>query len=299
MDAQNRRSVGRDYKPDVMNIRLAILILCSFATQAQSPIEQDVLYQTVDGVELRLDIATPEGKGPFPAVVCLHGGGWSMGSKRSFQKMLPQFAAGGYVAASIQYRLAPKFRFPAQIDDVRSALQFLRLNAKRWKIEPARIALVGASAGAHLALLAGFREVPREESVQAIIDISAPTDLRDWRMKDTAENALLKTTRKTSDSLVAELLGTTNRSDAIVAEASPILQIRQSNPPVLIFHWREDQAVAAEQAERLIEALKKQSIPHEVVWFEGKGHALNGPRVETIVPRSILFLNTTLGTERK
>lgn len=282
-----------------MSIRLAIVILWSLlAAQAQS-VEQDVLYQTVDGVELRLDIATPEGAGPFPAVICLHGGGWSMGNKRSFQKMLPQFAAQGYVAASMQYRLAPKFRFPAQIDDVHSALRFLRSNAKQWKIDPTHIALLGASAGAHLVLLAGGRDTGREESVQAIVDISGPTDLRDWRMNENAESALLRTTGKTSDSLVAELLGTTDRSNAAVIQASPVKQVRKGNPPVLIFHWREDQAVAAAQVERLLEELERKSVRHEIAWFEGRGHALNGPGVETIVPYSITFLNSVFRSERK
>lgn len=272
----------------------AVMILWSSVAAVAQTLEQDVLYQTAGDVELRLDIVTPDGNGPFPVIVCLHGGGWSMGNKRSFQKILPQLAAKGYVAASIQYRLAPAHRFPAQIEDVRSALRFLRANASRWKIDPARIALMGASAGAHLALLAGFQSAPGEEAVQAIIDISAPTDLRDWRMKETAEGTLVRTTGKTSDSLVAELLGTTNRSDAIVAQASPVTYVRKGNPPVLIFHWRNDQAVASEQAERLIEELKRQSVPYDVIWFEGKGHALSGPGVDTIVPRSIAFLDTAL-----
>ncbi len=274
----------------MMRTLLPLVLLWIATAAAAPPVEQDVPYQTISGTELHMDIAVPDGDGPFPAVVCLHGGGWSMGSKRSFLKTLPELAAGGYVAVSVQYRLAPGAKYPAQIEDVRSALRFLRLNAKKWKIDSAHIALLGASAGAHLALLAGFQKAAPEESVQAIVNVSAPTDLRDWRMNETAEGTLVKTTGKTSDSLVSELLGTSDRRAPIVAQASPITHVRSDGPPVLIFHWKEDQAVAAGQAQRLIEELRSKSARHEVVWFEGKGHALNGPGSERIIPRTIEFL---------
>jgi acetyl esterase/lipase len=258
--------------------------------------DADVLYRTVDGVELRLDIALPEGAGPFPAIICLHGGGWSMGSKSSFRKIIKEFAASGYVAATIQYRLTPRFPYPAQLDDTLEAIRFLRTNADRWKIDRNRVVVLGTSAGAHLALLAGFAAAGTKDQVQAIIDISAPTDLRDWKMQEDADRNLRTTTGKSGDMLVTELLGTADRNPQKVQDASPLLQVRRGVPPVLIFQWKDDRAVPAVQAERLAGALETAGVRFEMVWFKGRGHALMGAGVETIVPRTVAFLQKVLGT---
>jgi acetyl esterase/lipase len=256
--------------------------------------DADILYRTVDGAELRLDIAVPEGPGPFPAIICLHGGGWSMGSKGSFRKVIKEFAAKGYVAATIQYRLTPRFPYPAQLDDTLEAIRFLRTNADRWKIDASRLVLLGASAGAHLALLAGFAAAGTKDQVQAIIDISAPTDLRDWKMQPDADRTLRNTTGKSSEMLVSELLGAADRDPAKVHAASPLLQVRRGISPVLIFQWKDDRAVPAVQAERLARALEAAGVRSQMVWFEGRGHALMGNGVETIVPRTVTFLQTVL-----
>jgi len=253
-------------------------------------IEPDVVYRTVNGVELGMDVAVPEGSGPFPVVICLHGGGWSMGSRKSFHGIIVDLAENGFVAASIEYRLAPAARHPAQVEDIRAAIRFLRANAVRWNIDRARVVLMGASAGAHLALLAGLPRKDRATSVQAVIDVSGPTDLRDWRMNETAERALRDSTGKSSDDLIADLLGVSTRSGPIVESASPVTLVRPESPPVLVVHWKEDQAVPSSQAERLLAALARAKVHSEAVWFEGRGHALNGPGVEQIVPRAIEFL---------
>jgi acetyl esterase/lipase len=218
-----------------------------------------------------------------------------MGSKGSYRKILPELAANGFVAASIQYRLAPAGRFPAQVEDTLEAIRFLRANAAKWNIDGSRVVVLGASAGAHLALLAGFASAGTRDAVQAIVNISAPIDLRDWKMTEEADRALQKTTGKSSETLIVELLGTSDRGAQIVRDASPLLQVRQNVPPVLTFHWKDDRAVVAEQAERLVTALEKSEVPHETVWFEGRGHALMGAGVETIVPRTVAFLNRLFG----
>jgi acetyl esterase/lipase len=269
---------------------LPLVSLCALLLAAQAGFDADVVYRVAGGAELCMDIATPEGTGPFPAVVCLHGGGWSMGSRRSFHPAIREFAAKGMVAATVQYRLAPGAHHPAQVDDVCAAVSFLRRNAARLRIDASRMVLMGASAGAHLALVAGLRAPDAGCAVQAIVDVSGPTDLRDWRMNEIAEGTLRKTTGKTSDDLVADLLGTRSRSGPAVDDASPVLLVGPKSPPVLVIHWKLDQAVAMEQPERLLEELSKAKVPHEAVWLEGKGHALNGPGADQNVSRTIEFL---------
>lgn len=269
-------------------IRCALLWF-SLASLAAADLTE-VVYSRAGGVELRMDIAVPEGAGPFPAVVCLHGGGWSMGSKKSFHRALGEFAAQGVVAATAQYRLAPGARFPVQLDDVRAAVRFLRAHAAEWKIDPARVSLLGASAGGHLALLAAFRQAGSPDAVDKVIGISGPTDLRDWRMGPGPEENLRQTVGKSGAGLLVDLLGETDRSAPVYAAASPVAQVRPGLPPVLLFHWKEDQAVAAEQAARLAARLAEAGVPCQAVWFEGRGHALLGPGVERIVPETVRFL---------
>lgn len=265
-------------------MRLAPLLVCFSALAAEPALHIELPYQTIAGEQLKLDIAVPQNSpGPHPLIVCLHGGGWSMGGKTSFRKYLPQFAQLGYAAAAIQYRLAPAHQFPAPVDDIHAAIRYLRANAARWNLDPKRIALLGASAGAHLALLAGFEN---RSLVNAIVDISGPADLRDWHMGPVAEAALLKTTGKTSRLLVQEFIG-----PADPALASPVALVRPGLPPVLVVHWKLDQAVAAEQPQRLLNALAQANVPAQAHWLEGKGHALAGPGVEQIVPLTVQFLN--------
>lgn len=212
------------------------------------------------------------------------------GNKNSFHKILGELAAGGYAAATVQYRPAPAHRFPAPPEDVREAVRFLRDNAARWNIDRSRIALMGGSAGGHLALLLGFADAGTPGAVQALIDLSGPTDLRSWRMESEAELALRKTTGRTAERLREDYLGAADRSAPIFAQTSPVANLRPGAPPVLIFQWRDDRAVPSSQAEMLARALEENGVRHELVWFEGKGHALNGPGAGEIVPRTLRFL---------
>lgn len=217
-----------------------------------------------------------------------------MGNKRSFHGIIRGLSEQGFVAATVQYRFAPGARHPAQVEDIRSAVGFLRESAARWKADPAKVVLMGASAGGHLALLAGLPSAALPSPVQAIVDISGPTDLRDWKMNENAERTLRETTGKTTESLLSDLLGTAARDAEIVRRASPVTLVNSKSPPVLIFHWKEDQAVALSQAERLVTALSAARVQHEIIRFEGRGHALNGPGVEQIVPLTVRFLRRVL-----
>src|SRR5262249_40671632 len=115
-------------------------------------------YATHDGVALQGDLYLPKGTGPFPALVAVHGGGWQQGVRGQFQFWGPYLAAHGYALFTISYRLAKKGTktFPHAVHDVVAAVQFLRANAADHRIDPERLALFGASAGAHLASLAAL-----------------------------------------------------------------------------------------------------------------------------------------------
>src|SRR5581483_11615346 len=104
----------------------------------------------------QLDMARPKnGDGPFPAVVCIHGGGFRAGSRQGYDGLCLRLAQRGYVAVTASYRLAPQFQFPAAVHDVKAAVRWLRANAKKYHIDPERIGVTGGSAGGHLAQFLG------------------------------------------------------------------------------------------------------------------------------------------------
>ena len=127
-------------------------------------VQRNVLYATIDKQRLYLDLAMPKEGGPYPCVVMFHGGAWEAGSRKNLSvghkdkngrvmpSVIERVASRGYVAASVGYRLAPKFKFPAQIEDARAAVRFLCANAKQYDIQPDKFAAAGFSAGGHIAL---------------------------------------------------------------------------------------------------------------------------------------------------
>ena len=138
----------------VMSLAVAVMVLLARSPQPPGTVvlEKDVVYCTVEGKPLKLDIARPKaGEGPFPAILCIHGGGWRAGDKSEYLQAIFELSQQGYVAATVQYRFAPKFPFPAQIHDVKAAVRYLRGHARRLRIDPDRIGVMGASAGGHLA----------------------------------------------------------------------------------------------------------------------------------------------------
>jgi len=250
-------------------------------------------YQQIAERELKLDLALPPEGGPdAPVVVCLHGGGWSMGHRRSFHRVIRQFAAHGLAAAAVEYRLAPADKYPAQVEDVRSAIRFLRMNAARWRLDASRVAVMGASAGAHLALLAAYAPHRAEEAVQAVIDISGPTDLRCWKMQPEAERNLETTTGKTTAKLLEDFLGSAARGDAKLWEASPLAYVRPGAPATLIFQYEDDRAVPADQAEALARELSASGVRYELIRLQGRGHALSPNSVQRIMQETLRFLTS-------
>jgi predicted dienelactone hydrolase len=127
--------------------------------------ETGIEYANPDDEHLQLNLARPaRGPGPFPAVLCIHGGGLCRGRRESCDKLCMKLAERGYVAATMSYRLAPRYRFPAAVHDAKAAVRWLRANAEKYAIDPDRIGATGASAGGYLAQFLGVTpRVPRFE----------------------------------------------------------------------------------------------------------------------------------------
>ena len=145
-----------------------LAILCISAVGADF---KDVEYGQVDGVQLTLDAHVPDGDGPFPAAILVHGGGWVAGDKQQYITYIFQpLSDAGFAWFSINYRLAPQFKFPTDGDDVESAIRFVRANAAKYKVDPSRIALIGESAGGHLVSYVGARN-QADSRVAAVVSM--------------------------------------------------------------------------------------------------------------------------------
>lgn len=250
----------------------------------------NLTYATIGDVKLQLDLAMPkEGDGPFPAIVFIHGGGWSGGNRHSFRAKIEEAARRGYVAVTISYRLTqpdpesgkPKEPFPAQLHDCKAAVRWLRAHAEEFKIHPNRIGVMGASAGGHLSLLVGLTsgsdklegeqgDLDQSSRVQAVVNVFGPTDL--VRHFETAPGAV--------GFLKGLCNGTPDTARDTYEAASPLKYVTRDDPPVLTLHGDKDQLVPLEQAQLLDERMKAVGGKHELVVLKDQGHGFNGDAVQ-------------------
>ncbi|HTR84007.1 MAG TPA: alpha/beta hydrolase [Reyranella sp.] len=223
-----------------------------------------VFHEQVDlGGGLKADISVPAGKGPFPVVLYLHGGGWSFGSARSTLKVGMTFADHGVMAVNLDYRLAPEHPFPAALDDVRAAVDWIGRHAADYGADGSRMAVGGDSAGANLALAAALREPEAfRRRLSALLLLYGVYDL----------NAALERVNN-HPGLVAQVknyAGATAISDPLV---SPLFAEMPSNlPPCLIIEGSVDRFVGGEAA-ILATKLARAGVRHELMIVDGMPHA--------------------------
>ena len=241
-------------------------------------LETDVVYGTADGVPLRYDFyRTKRAPGAAPAVVLVHGGAWMRGDPSQAAGNALHFARLGISTVSISYRLAPAHRFPAPLDDVRRGLRHVRAHAAELGIDPERIALLGLSAGAHLAMLAHVSpgiealvpELPAElepvsERVRAVIVHYGPYDLAPLRGRAVTVSDI---------DPVGALLGPRARDAGWVELASPVHHAARATAPVLLIHGTGDTVVPYRQSELMHAALVAAGKPSELLLLDGAPHA--------------------------
>jgi acetyl esterase/lipase len=235
----------------------------------------DVVYAHADGVPLRYDHYRPtRAAEPAPVVVLVHGGGWTNGDPSQAAGNALHFARRGIATVSISYRLAPAHRFPAPLDDVRHGLRHVRAHAHELGVDPGRIALLGLSAGAHLALLAHLaRGVPE-------LTPSLPPELRD--VSEEVRAVMLHygpydmTRRKLGVDgwdPIGELLGPRVDDPVWLRLASPAALAAHARAPILLIHGTGDKVVSHRESVRMHEALRAAGKESELVLLEDAPHA--------------------------
>ncbi len=230
-----------------------------------------------------LDLYLPENREkPVPLIIWIHGGAWLGGSKNGPSPAL-RFTADGYAVAHLGYRLSQEAPFPAQINDCKAAVRWLRANAKKYNLDPDKFVAWGSSAGGHLVALLGttasvaelegtVNDLKESSRVQAVVDWFGPTDFL------TIGNAESDIAHNAPDSPESKLIGGAipeNKEKA--AKASPITYVSKDAPPFLIMHGDHDRTVPFNQSEVFYAALKKAGVDVTFLPMKGAGHGFGGP----------------------
>jgi acetyl esterase/lipase len=243
-----------------------------------------------------LDLYLPSEKPAvsLPVVMWIHGGGWKSGAKE--QCPLIFLAGEGYAVASINYRLVHEARWPAQIDDCRAAVRWLRENADKYGLDARRIAVAGGSAGGHLAALLGTLDLPSDEKtsskIGAVIDFYGPSDL--LTMPDNVPS-IGKSDNDLATSNGARLLGGIIRDIPDRAKsASALYHVSRDDAPFLIIHGTEDKKVPLDQSQRLHDALQKAEIRSRLQLIDGAGHGGKAYETDEIKNMVRVFLREVL-----
>jgi acetyl esterase/lipase len=241
---------------------------------------------------LAADIFIPDGRGPFAAVLLVHGGAWESGARQELEGVATAFVKAGFAVVNVDYRLAPAFRFPAPLHDLQQAVRWVRTNAARFRIDSERIGAFGYSAGGHLvALLATVGkgdplEAPYggpDTRLRAAVAGGAPTDLR-----------LYGNGRGCPEFLG----GTAMELPQIHALASPVTHVTPDDPPMLLFHGGSDAIVPVIQAQVMKAALEAAGVPVELHIVRGVGHVALALFKDPVVAESIRFLDRKLRPQR-
>ena len=288
------RSINQNWLP-LAATALSLLAARGLHAAEDVAMERDVEYSNPDNQHLQLNIASPEGDGPFPAVLCIHGGGFRAGTRDGYDALIKKLAEHGYVAATVTYRLAPKYQFPAAVFDVKAAVRWMRANAKRYKIDPDRIGVTGGSAGGHLAQFLGVTADQKQfegdggnsdqsSRVACVVNFYGPSDFT-------------KSYGKSVDA--AEVLplflgGDLEHARQRHIEASPLYWVTPDAAPTLCVHGTKDNYVAFEQAEWIVDRLKAAGVEAELLKMEGAGHGFKGEDEEKAEAAMLAFFDAHL-----
>lgn len=230
-------------------------------------LHRDVEYSRAEGLSLRLDASIPDGTGPFPAAIIVHGGGWVRGDRKyDVAPLFKPLADAGFAWFSIDYRLASDpLHFGIAVNDVEAAIRFVKERAQDYRIDADRIALIGESAGGQLAGMAALNNA-RGTSVKAVVAIYAPTDLV----------SLLKTSDLIPSSIRDSLQGTPLEGLLLarLAQLSPIEKVRAGMPPFLMIHGTADPLVPFEQSRAMCNKMQTVGASCDLFRVPGGGHGI-------------------------
>jgi len=278
-------------RPSVRLITSTLLLIAAPGAWAEVPtwvtdvadVRADVPYAATDDPAQTLDLLRPRGSDPgvkLPAVVYIHGGAWAAGDKEEGYLLTSVFAGtGDYVAATLNYRLSGQAAWPAQIHDVKAAIRFLRAHADEYGIDANRIAVIGLSAGGHLAAMLGTTVGNKtlegtvggadgySSRVQCVVDYCGPTDLATLLKSPLSGGSL------DLAPYIVTLLNVPGWYLPTAAKAaSPLTYVTRDDAPTLIIHGTKDWLIPLSQAQTFDSALAKARAETHLLLVDGGGH---------------------------
>ncbi len=256
----------------------------SRASESRVKIHFDVSYcQQNDPLQVA-DVYMPptkdiEHQPLYPGILAIHGGAWAAGDKRFDALHCRKIAEQGYVVMAINYRLAPRDKHPAQIDDCREALRWLSEHAQEYHIDPDKLGVWGYSAGGHLAALLATDRKPEDPPIRVCVAGGAPVDLR--------------MIPEDSRVLAGFLGGTRKALKDVYLQASPIEHVSPDDPPMMLYHGDADELVPIEYASKMHKKLQDSGVACDYLVLGGKSHIMAFVDAKGIT-RSIQFLDQHL-----
>lgn len=278
------------------------LVLAGSIAVAAEPTHRDIEYATVDGRRLLLDIYQPANAKAAPLVIWVHGGAWRAGSKSSVP--IAHLLQHKIAIASVDYRLSPVAKFPAQIHDIKAAIRFLRANAGKYNVAPDRFIIAGASAGGHLAALVGVSNGVKElegklgdhvgtsSDVQKIVSFYGASNLQTILSQSTPHGLRVRV-----PALQLLLGGQPDEKAELAKLASPVAHVDKDDPPLMLIHGDRDPQMPIEQAHELHARYKKLGRPVQFEIIRGGVHGGRGFYEDEAIDRLAAYLENDAEAE--
>ncbi|HLX94414.1 MAG TPA: alpha/beta hydrolase [Verrucomicrobiae bacterium] len=259
-------------------------------------IKTNIEYGQAGGETLRLDANVPDGAGPFPVVIAIHGGGWCAGDKSGkgdFAPVLKLLTTNQFTWFSINYRLGPTNRWPACFEDVQTAVRWVKAHASDYKGDPNQIALLGYSAGGHLVCLTAAL-ARADTQVQAVVGLAPPTDL----LADAENRGGVGKWSSMRNLLGRDLMN--DETVELLRQMSPINHLQPGLPPFLLMQGDSDKTVLPPFTRNFAAKLKENGVPCELYFLKGAGHRIaDWEKFDPAYPQKLVgWLSQTLTAKR-
>ena len=255
-----------------MKIRIIILVifLCSCASATFADLKKDIEFAKPNGISLKLDAYVPDGKGPFPTVIIVHGGGFTKGDQRMFvPPLFPVLTEAGFAWFTIDYRLYPQANFPDNAYDVETAIRWIKAHAKEYKVDLKKLVLMGESAGGTLVSYDAVR-VKSDTRVTAVVVFYG---VHDWAMRHEDELAGRVAPSAWRDVFKIPKDGDPTQSK-VLQDVSAITYIKKGLPPFLLIHGTDDKQVSYQQSVQFQKKMTAIGNACELITVEGGPHGM-------------------------
>ena len=282
---------------------LILLFACAVLLSSAAEDRKDVEFTRPNGKPLLLDLHIPDGAGPFPAAILVHGGGFDQGSRISnVRPLFEPLSNAGFAWFTIDYRLAPEAHLPDAIADLNAAIEWVKAHAADFHVDRRKIVIIGESAGGFLVNYQGTHQTP-DTAVAAVVDFYGPVDYGRLSLarRDHPERFNMESQRKhDANGGGIHYFGVDTLDEAGLKKlwaASPISSVKKGMPPFLCIHGTKDDQVSYEQSTLMCDAMHKVGASCELITIESGGHGMNGwraPEMQHWKPEMIDWLKKTL-----